>query len=125
MMGLTLLKVLLASGSIFTGTCSGHISGTGLPILIKCNRALWDSCTFHLVVSGSNSVQWLLRKLRHKISLHTHTHIHTHTHAQTFSDLVELSRMVYDTRPSGPRIESQFSKRYIYPVSYTHLTLPT
>src|SRR5450759_166027 len=100
MMGLTLLKVLPASRSIFTGTCSGHISGTDLSILMKCNRALWDSCTFHLVVIGSNSVQWLLRKLRHKISLHTHTHTHTythtHTHAQTFSDFVELSRMVYD-----------------------------
>src|SRR5450759_3321103 len=101
MMGLTLLKVLPASGSIFTG----HISGTGLPILMKCNRALWDSCTFHLVVSGSNSVQWLLRK--HKISLHTHAH--------TFSNLVELTRMVYDTRPSRPRIETRFSKKYIYP----------
>ena len=29
---------------------------------------------------------------------HTHTHIHTHIHTQTFSDLVELSRMVYNTR---------------------------
>src|SRR5450759_4319962 len=28
--------------------------------------------------------------------IHTHTHTHTHTQTPTFSDLVELSRMVYD-----------------------------
>src|SRR5450759_486285 len=59
----------------------------------------------------------LLRPIR--FSGHRETRLnklrYTHTHIQTFSDLVELGRMVYDTRPSGPRIESRFSKRYVYP----------
>ena len=33
-----------------------------------------------------------------KVHIHTHTHIHTYIHTQTFFDLVDLSRMVYNTR---------------------------
>ena len=39
----------------------------------------------------------MLRESAHTYT-HTYTHTHTHIHTHTFSDLVELSRMVYNTR---------------------------
>ena len=81
----------------------GHISGTGS---VRHNPFKLDQRhlkSFQMSPSLSKSVQPSLRNkskidYAYKKCTFIHTHIHTYIHTQTFSDLVELSRMVYNTR---------------------------
>ena len=51
-----------------------------------------------------------------KVHIHTHAHTYIHTHTQTFSDLVELSRMVYNTRGLRSSDQKSVIEAILYPI---------
>ena len=78
----------------------GYISGTGSLRHTPFKSDPWYHVSFQMSPSLSKSVQPSLRKSGKNYVQKKCTYIRTHTHTQTqtFSDLVELSRMVYTTR---------------------------
>ena len=98
-----------------------YISGTGSLRHNPFKLDQWHFKCFQMSSSLFKSVQPSLRKVGTKIMLrnsaHTYTHTYTqiHTHTQTFSDLVELSRMVLNTRGLRSSDQKLVFQAILYP----------
>ena len=87
------------------------IFGTGSARQMTSELDQWPDITFRMSPSVSKSVQPSPRNRCEKIDRPKGAHTHTHT----FSDLVELSRMVYNTRGLRGSVQKSVFEAILYP----------